>query len=427
VNDLQTEIRATQSILADHQETLKVGSTVAQLKSCVKGASESCSTALASVATFLGLSKKLLSQLNLENAIVAAKEAKIAAIQASAARWEKLHGCEVAQVDSNATVKRELLALKDVEFEALKVDYQTRLALSEVEKLRNQATRIMAEQEETEQLQINLEAARNDPNVRIYKNDAILNADFTFYDALKDAYKATRVFEYYTSQSYAALDKLGLVRLVSRGDFNLENYLTELENAYDDFLEQSGRPDLRVQVLSLRDDILNIPRTDDTGRALSQSERVSKFREELRDQKWLDGHGYRVIPFSTSLESLSPVTRNHKIAYLEAEVIGSNVGDTLGRVYLSQSGTGLVHALDGDRSYYRFPERLAVMNPFFNGVRSFTPDVYRNDRLRDRPVVNTNWEFVLNQRDETVNEDVDLNSLTDIRLFVYYTDFTQLD
>ena len=95
-------------------------------------------------------------------------------------------------------------------------------------------------------------------------------------------------------------------------------------------------------------------------------------------------------------------------------------------MYIGQSGTGLVHWLDGTEYYYRFPERLAVLNPFFNGVRAFTSDVYRNDRLRDRPYVNTNWEFVLNQRDESVNQDIDLNSLTDIRLFVYYTDFTAL-
>lgn len=75
-------------------------------------------------------------------------------------------------------------------------------------------------------------------------------------------------------------------------------------------------------------------------------------------------------------------------------------------------------------NYYRFPERTAVVNPFFNGRREFTADVYRNDRLRDRPFVNSNWEFALNQVDEAVNKDLDLTALTDILFYVYYTDFT---
>jgi hypothetical protein len=34
--------------------------------------------------------------------------------------------------------------------------------------------------------------------------------------------------------------------------------------------------------------------------------------------------------------------------------------------------------------------------------------------------------LVFNQKDETENMDVDLNSLTDLRLYIYYTDFTKL-
>ena len=64
------------------------------------------------------------------------------------------------------------------------------------------------------------------------------------------------------------------------------------------------------------------------------------------------------------------------------------------------------------------------MNTFFNGVRSFTPDIYQNQRLRERPYVNTNWEFAFNQRDEFVNQDINLGSLTDVRIYLYYTDFT---
>jgi hypothetical protein len=50
--------------------------------------------------------------------------------------------------------------------------------------------------------------------------------------------------------------------------------------------------------------------------------------------------------------------------------------------------------------------------------------VYRNKRLRDRPFVNTSWELLINQRDELENQDINLQSLNDLRLYVYYTDFT---
>ena len=53
-------------------------------------------------------------------------------------------------------------------------------------------------------------------------------------------------------------------------------------------------------------------------------------------------------------------------------------------------------------------------------------DVLRTYRLRDRPLINTRWELVLNRVDELVNEDLNLLSLSDVRLYIYYTDFTAL-
>ena len=79
-----------------------------------------------------------------------------------------------------------------------------------------------------------------------------------------------------------------------------------------------------------------------------------------------------------------------------------------------------------------FPERTAVLNPFFSGQRVFLRDgaalvnIYQNHRFRDRPLVNTNWELVLNQRDEVENKDIQLDTITDMRLYLYYTDFTAL-
>lgn len=349
---------------------------------------------------------------------------QIAEAQAAEGLWEGLQDCELTKIDSNARIKSQLLAVRDIRLEAVQALYRVRLAFSTIQQYRDQSKRIANEMQEMEEQTINIEAARNDPNIRIYKNDSIINADRTFESALAAAYQATKVFEYYTSQTYGRLDQLFLVRMVSHGDYNLENYLSELEDAYLAFQQAFGNPDERVDILSLRDDIFQIPRLGSNGAAVSQSARISELRAKLTDVALLDEQGYLTVPFATSVARLSPLTRNHKIKRIEAEVVGSSVGDPIGRVYLRQKGTGIVRSVGDEKIYYRFPELAAVINPFFNGVRSLDGATYSSARLRDRPYANSRWDLVLNQKDETANMDIDLNSVTDIRLYLYYTDFT---
>ncbi|MCP4537245.1 MAG: hypothetical protein GY832_08860, partial [Chloroflexi bacterium] len=345
----------------------------------------------------------------------------------SKAEFELTQQCDMAEIDSNAQVKNLLLSLKEIELDIMSANLQYKLSLSKLQALKNKAQRLQVEQLEAEEMSINVEAARNNPNVRIYKNDSIINADRTFEAALKEAYKATKVFEFYTSQSYERLSNLFLVRMIQAGDWSLENYLSELESAYFEFEEEYGNPDDRVAVISLRDDIMSIPTIDTDNNALSQGERIDQMRTRLTDSSLLDSNGYIAIPFATSIDELSPLTRVHKVLHIEADVVGSDVGDTVGRLYLKQVGTGLVHTLSDETTYYVFPERTAVIDPFFNGNRIFEPDVYKNQRFRDRPLVNTMWHLLINQRDEQANKDINLESLSDIRFYIYYTDFTQME
>ncbi len=422
-NNLQASIAQSQAKIRETQHTLEQVREVANAARC--SGLIGCITGLFSTGVSLLAGDNATRNIESQETKIANAQQAIREIERNTARFRAMSECDAARIDSNARVATLMLRLKELDLDVLRQDYRTRLALSEVSALRNQASRLMAEQEEAEEIAINAEAARNDPNVRVYRNDAVITADRTFLDALREAYRATRVFEYYSSQSYARADALYSVRLVSRGDYSLERYFSELESAYELFRENYGTPSTRVAVVSLRDDVLSIPRIDG-GRALTQTERITRFRQALTSGDLLDGSGYLTMPFSTSIGQLSPLTRNHKVLYIEAEVIGSNVGDTVGRVYLRQAGTGIVNPLEGSPRSYQLPERTAVMNTFFNGVRVFTPEVYRNDRLRDRPYVNSRWEFVLNQRDELVNQDVDLDSLSDVRLYIYYSDFTAL-
>ncbi len=339
--------------------------------------------------------------------------------------------CDYATIDARALISNLWLEMVVHDLEILGKADELKVAVSVVGKERNRATRLIQDQRESEQLAIDVEAARNDPNARIYKNDDILAADRTFRAAVREAYKATKVYEYYTSQSYAHLGDLFLVRLVTHGDISLESYVANLKEAFVEFQDQFGNPDVRVQVVSLKDDVLAIPRLNPrTNTPLCEADRVALFRSALDNARHLDDRGYLSFTFPTELQKLSPLTRNHKVYYVEAEYVGTDVGDAVGRVYLTNKGTATVKRVNGDKSFYAFPERTAVINTFFNGERAFfdntrVTDVYVNFRLRDLPLANSSWELVLNTKDEPANKDINLRSLEDVRLYFYYSDFSE--
>ena len=227
--------------------------------------------------------------------------------------------CDEYEIDSQAKMDTLALDIDQTHYDARQSLYRTQLLAAELDELRKRAQQLQAQQIESEQLAINIEASRNDPNVRIYKNDAVLSAERTFNSAIKELYKLTKIYEYYTSQSYARLGDLFLIRMTAHGDISLESYLDELQDAFIEFEEQFGNPDLRVVVFSTKDDLLQIPRIAGDGRSLSTSERVGLFRERMSNVRWLDKNGYMTIPFSTTFARLSPLTRNHKIRWVEAE------------------------------------------------------------------------------------------------------------
>jgi hypothetical protein len=349
----------------------------------------------------------------------------------SRSKWVMERDCDYARVDSDAKTRTLLLKLDNLQLDYLKAVQNVGRAGSRAQSRYHEAMRLLDEQTESEQMAINVAAARNDPNFRIFKNDAILTADRTFQEALQAAYKATKVYDYYTSQSYAHLIDLFLVRMVSHGDISLEAYLSGLEAAFIGFEEQYGNPDLRVEKICLRDDILDTPFLDENHQPYALGDRTQMMRDALNNPERLDENGYIVVPFATRLEDLCPITHNHKIHYIEAQLFGSDLGDPVARIYLRQRGTGTVRGVDGQADFYAFPERTAVINPFVGDSRafgggSFQDEVFINRRLRDQPLVNSNWELLINMKDEPANRDLHLDSLNDICLYVYYTDFTEL-
>ena len=421
VDQIQTSIDSLGKVIDEASE-------VRDAVSCTVGLSTDCATsatamiAYTAVVGFAGTAEVLLEigRVELEDDI----EDSLLVMQ----RREITEECDAITIDLRDEIQALVRSLPELQSEVIEAQIYTRQLRGELRGLLNDAASTMANREESEQLRINAEVARNDPNVRIYRNEAMITADNHFYAALREAYKATRVFEYYTTQSYGARDELLLIRLAGRGERNLRDYLLDLEEAFFQFEQLYSNPDLRLHIVSLRD--LLAPRLENNV-AVSDLNRTATFRTKLEKAKQADPRDYATIRFRTGLDNTSPLTADHKILYIEADLVGDNLGDALGRVYvqLPNNNTGTVRGVDSSKAFYVFPQRSAVLNTTFNGKRGsktvqFDRGIYRNERFRDRPLVNSQWEVMLNTRDEQVNADIRIDELKDIVIYIYYTDFT---
>lgn len=424
---MDEEIRVSEFALEQFKHVTGTGARIAEMAIC--DPLKTCIQAGVAAAAIAGLAAAETIASTAQNVFAANRRDKKAKMERAAAQWVELQQCEIAEAELLAETKTIMLSLSELQLSGYAAQLQVGLALSEISKARNEAKRIQLEMAEALQLAVNVQAARNNPNIRIYRNDAVLNAEVAFEDALREAYKLTLVYEYYTSQSYAQKDQLLLIRMVSAGDYNLENYVFELRNAFLAFEETFGNPDVRVMKISLRDDILDLPRVGPDGRSYGNNERIALLRAALTDPDRLNEDGYITIPFATRLQSVSPVTRNHKVLYVEANLRGDDIGDHLARIYLRQRGTSTVRTLMDGRNFYRFPNRTAVIDPWVNSTRqdpsiAGSQEIFRSYRLRDLPLINDNWELIFNNRDEAVNADIPVDRINDIVLYVFYTDFT---
>lgn len=423
INSLEDGINSLNYLISLSNKALGMVDKLTELSKCNVGTTTDCPSAAISAGTYVGVAVGINIFQGVSEAIIVGLEARINDVERDIVEHDILEECEAAKIDTQYVVYQLNRDITEAQIELLKSQIQMKLHLSAILAHRNGATSTLAAWEKTRAHAIDVAAAWNDPNVRIYKNDAIVAAETTFDKAVREAYKATKVYEYYTSQSYADLEKLFLVRMVSSGPYPLDQYLTDLETSFNEFDQEFGNPDMRVMVVSLRDDILGIPRLGPDNTAITQDERKELMREALEDPRYRNGEGSLVFPFGTSIDKVSPKTLAHKVYFMEAEILPA-MGDGLARVYLAQRGTGVLRNTEGGLNYVSLPERTAVLDVFFEGDRALTPEVYRNERLRERPLINSGWELGIDTKGEDVNGDLELGALDDIRLYIYYTDFT---
>ena len=340
--------------------------------------------------------------------------------------------CDFARVKYRSALKRTLLDLGSAGLEIAMRERAVLQSVVAISDLRAEVDRTLRAKADALQDAINLAAGRWDPNVRIYQTNSMLAASRDFDRAIRAAFEATRAYEYhYAQQSYSRKEELFLVRMASNGDISLRSYLDALSDATSEQEQEFARPDRDVLVLSLLDDVLAIPEQAADGTPLSITQRVERMRSELVSSRFIDATGALRIPFATQAEDLSGRTWGHRVDAVEVEIIGTELGDSSADLLLVPVGTSVVRTAEGDgglvpQLYYSLPSAEAKLDPVFNGVRVFEGDisVYRNYRLRNRPVINTQWDLILDQRNNRSNQDIDLQSLRDIRLYIYFNEFT---
>ncbi|MCE9579337.1 MAG: hypothetical protein K8W52_39805 [Deltaproteobacteria bacterium] len=331
--------------------------------------------------------------------------------------------CTAIRIDSAPVVADLVESIQQLRHDVNQTLLRVKMDLATMTALRLEARRTAQEEADAEALAIDVEAARNDPNIRVYMNTAMINADRSFNRALEHAFRATRLLEYYESQSYAHADDLYLIRMVAHGDYNLDNYLDELEDEYESFRGQYRNRAHRAIRLSMANDIMQIPTLGADGHSLSPAERTALMRARLLDPRLLDSRGRRTYTFSTTLDQFAPCTFGQQIDYVEVMFSGADLGDPNASVMLWQTGTGVVERADQGQNFHRLPPALIVATPRRDLDSAFDPSVYRNYGMRERPVVNTSWTLVFDEHNPQ-NRDVHFDQLNDIYIYIYYTDFT---
>jgi hypothetical protein len=354
---------------------------------------------------------------------IAARQHDLQKIDQGLRNLELQQECASLTIDTEFRVRAIMREALEVQLEALHLAHQASLAISELDRLYLEAQHTEERQRETEQLAINVQAARNDPNIRVYRNAAVINADRSFDRALEHAYRTTRMYEYYTSQTYAGRGDLYLIRMVARGVPNLVSYLDEIEDDYEAFRVEFRTRARRVRRISLLNDIFRVPYQQD-GRELSEEERFRIMRERLLDPSRIDENGRRVVEFRTFADQTAPCTFSHQIDYIEIDLIGQNLGDEFANLLLWQDGTGVIESLSDGQVAYQLSPLLMVAQPHFNNSQRFDPSLYRRFEMRERPFINTSWKLVFDQHGDPDNQDISVDGLKDIHLYVHYTDFT---
>ncbi len=260
-----------------------------------------------------------------------------------------------------------------------------------------------------------------DPTFRLYRDQEGMQWEAAMQVLRKWAFLATRAFEYTANQSYAD----GATVFAAANARQLQGYLNNLQDAYQTDQLENGWGQSRVDVISLRGDILGIRQAiadPVTGRSVSPAE---QFRQVLALPQNRDATGNLSIKFRTSFKPgngiFSSDVCEDRIQSLKINLVSASLQGDTAYVTLEQVGQGeLVACTDGSPVAYQLGGKTAEVPAGLNLSRAAMsdPSLPVSTDLFERPVSADSWILTLDTHGDPRNTWIDPRQLDDIELWL---------
>ena len=373
------------------------------------------------------------------NAAISAANARAQAMDQAEIQMERVHlANELELVDSKAYIKRKLLEVANLEIQIL----QSVLGLQQIavraRGIADLRELTIAARARTESAAVN---ALANPAFRLIRDQAIVDADKAFEDAVEEVYRTARALEYQKGEPY--VENLATCNteqstsdiFLARRATGLEYILLDMDRDWNDFIGGCTKPagSLRVFEIpySVKEDFLGIkwPAVDaETGDIVDPATQWSTLLARLSSE---DPNGWIRLPISTSVAEDGHFLRdifNQRFQYFKVRIVGDifgGLGDETAFVIIRHGETQF------NRSRYSSPSTLPngedIINQFYMRPWQTTiqarvasyPELpaHSSWSLYNRSVGCADWELIF-QPGLSFNSDIDIAAIEDFEITI---------
>lgn len=268
---------------------------------------------------------------------------------------------------------------------------------------------------------------------RVYSNYTARQALAAGVEASRWAFLAGRALDYQLNQS-ANIPWADLWKARSPNDLQL--FLSALDTAYGS--STTSQP--RTEVISFRDKILQLAapiKDPSTGQVVNAAQR---FRAFVASPANRDADGNFHVRFST-IDPANPIfstqLASDRVVSIRMNLVGDQLGTgvTTAQIRLVHGGTSFLRSLtkgpDGTAPLIAYDvsgkgnlPRVSIVQAAVNAPPG-SPSLQENSELRERAVLATGWELVIDQTANTpANASLSLSGLDDIELTFTHDAYT---
>lgn len=257
---------------------------------------------------------------------------------------------DIEFINGLATIRDMLVGIAELTLEVNLAGIRVASAVQELRDLEVEVEALRAESALREARVVDPTRNANDASFRVLRDRSVVSAIAAREEARRGIYLAARAWEFEHNTRLPSIGGLiGALEAAEIGGFAdcLERERTNFRSAY-------GTPQVFVDEISLREDVLGIrgPRVDPvTGEELSEAE---QFRRLFFQPSNLGPDGTVGLTFPLGLATdngvFSTGVCNDQIRSIQVRLIGDGLGDDQARVYLEQTGTSVVRSCTSFRS-----------------------------------------------------------------------------